>query len=282
MSKINLDQSGIVYDPVKDPKWAPPVYGEDIIQQYDGQLDKIVEQLRFCDFGNDSHNIKNNIAFIALCRMAERQDIVLKGHVDPNRFNSKTKFNHHLVEEGVKLIIKGIGDDPHRLGVLETPKRVADMYQEILNGYDEIEDIKKYVKLFDENHSGMVIVKDVPFYSFCEHHMIPFAGKIAIAYIPIDKTSSDQPGGVLGLSKLVRIARLFAKQLQVQERLTAEIADAISKYVPNQGVAVRIEAEHMCMSIRGVRTPGAKTVTTKLTGLFFDDPKTRSEFQEAL
>jgi len=209
----------------------------------------------------------------------EQLELLPKENLDiVNRFDPKIKFNALKIKEGVRLIIEGIGDDPNRLGVLETPQRVANMYQEILNGYDEINDIEKYVKLFDEKHSGMVIVKDVPFYSFCEHHMIPFVGKLAIAYIP-----SDEPNtGVLGLSKLVRIARVFAKKLQVQERLTVEISEAINKYVPNRGVAVRIEAEHMCMSIRGARTPGAKTITTKLTGLFFDDAKARSEFMGAL
>lgn len=187
------------------------------------------------------------------------------------------KFDHEGVQKAIHQLIKAIGDDPHRPGVRETPKRVADMYEQILNGYDEIDEIENVVKLFNEpvGSRGMVLVKDVPFYSFCEHHIIPFVGKISIAYIPAGEV-------VLGLSKLVRIARIFAKRLQVQERLTEEIAAAIDKYVPNKGIAVRIEAEHMCMSIRGVRTPGAKTVTTKLTGMFYDDSRTRNEFLEAL
>ena len=248
--------------------------------KYEGNLSAIVAQLESVGYESPDkmHALTDNVAFAILKEMADRQDIVLRGHVDPNRFQPNIKFNHHLIEEGVKLVIRGIGDDPDRPGVLETPKRVANMYQEILNGYDEINDIEKHVKLFDEQHSGMVIVKDVPFYSFCEHHMVPFVGKLSIAYIPSDQENT----GVLGLSKLVRLARVFAKKLQVQERLTVEISDAINKYVPNLGVAVRIEAEHMCMSIRGARTPGAKTVTTKLTGLFFEDAKARSEFQEAL
>lgn len=193
-----------------------------------------------------------------------------------NRFEPEKKFDFHLVASGVKRIIAGIGDDCNREGVKETPNRVASMYQEILNGYDEIIDIEKYVKLFPEPHSGMVVVNKIPFYSFCEHHMLPFFGNLSIGYIPKDD------GGVLGLSKLVRIARLFAKRLQVQEKLTSEIAGAINTHVPNKGVAVRLEAEHMCMSIRGVRTPGAKTVTTKLIGLFDEDDKTRNEFLEAI
>lgn len=185
------------------------------------------------------------------------------------------KFNSKKIEDGVKQIIEGIGDDVNRDGVKETPKRVAKMYKSILNGYDELSEVIEHVKLFDDKSRDMVLVTGVPFYSFCEHHMIPFVGKLHIAYIP-------KGNKILGISKLVRIARIFAKKLQVQERLTKEISDAISKYVPNDGVAVRIEAEHMCMSIRGVRTPGAKTVTTNLTGLFKKDAMSRSEFIEAI
>ena len=185
------------------------------------------------------------------------------------------KFNKKKVEDGVKLIIEGIGDNPNRDGLIETPNRVARMYQHILNGYDEINEVKKHVKLFDDKSKDMVIITNVSFYSFCEHHIIPFVGKLHIAYIPKGEK-------IIGISKLVRIARIYAKTLQVQERLTRQIADAISKHVPNDGVAVRIEAEHFCMSIRGVRTPGAKTVTTKLTGLFKEDIKARNEFIEAI
>jgi GTP cyclohydrolase I len=185
------------------------------------------------------------------------------------------KFDEKKVQDGIRLLIEGIGDDPKRDGLLETPKRVAKMYSEILNGYDEIDKISKHVKLFDDVSEDMVTITNVPFYSFCEHHIIPFVGKLHIAYIP----NGTQ---ILGISKLVRIARVFAKRLQVQERLTREIANEINRVVPNQGVAVRIEAEHMCMSIRGVRTPGAKTITTKLTGLFKEDAKARNEFLGAI
>ena len=196
----------------------------------------------------------------------------LANRIDP----PELKFNHQMVKEGIRMMIAGIGDDPNRSGIKETPDRVAKMYSEILNGYDEVSSIKQHVKVFDEPHSGMVIVKDIPFYSFCEHHLLPFVGKLHVAYIPKEK------GGVLGLSKLIRIARVYAKQLQVQERLTGQIAESISTNIPNQGVAVTIEAEHMCMSIRGVRTPGAITKTNKLTGLFFTDIKARTEFLEGI
>lgn len=186
------------------------------------------------------------------------------------------KFDAEKVEQGVRLIIEGIGDDPNRNGVIETPHRVSEMYKKILNGYDDEEDLMQHVKLFDEKtDGGMVVVKDVPFWSFCEHHMVLFSGKLHIAYIP------DQDK-VLGLSKLIRIARIFSKKLQVQERLTKDIANAISKNVPNKGVAVKLEMEHHCVSIRGVRSPGSKTVTTEMTGLFKEDANVRTDFLEAL
>lgn len=185
------------------------------------------------------------------------------------------KFDKEKIEHGVRLILRGIGDNPERDGLIGTPARISRLYKDILNGYDEEEDIHEHTKLFKERSDDMVLVTGVPFYSFCEHHILPFVGKLHIAYIPCGSR-------ILGLSKLVRIARIYAKRLQVQERLTRQIADAIEKLVPNKGVAVRIEAEHMCMSIRGVRTPGAKTITTRLTGLFKKDAKARAEFIEAV
>lgn len=187
------------------------------------------------------------------------------------------KYDFEKVQTAVRMLIEGIGDNPDRSGVKETPLRVAKMYQDILNGYDEQADLNQLAKVFVEpiGSEGMVVVKDVPFYSFCEHHMVPFVGTLAIAYIP-------DGIHVLGLSKLVRIARIYAKKLQVQERLTEEIANAIDSVIDNRGVAVRVEAEHMCMSIRGVRAPGSKTVTTKLTGMFKDNAETRNEFLDAL
>jgi len=178
------------------------------------------------------------------------------------------KYDREKVEQATKLLLEGIGEDVNREGVRETPKRVALMYEEILNGYDI--DYKKYVKLFNVDSDDMVIIKDIPFYSFCEHHLVLFVGTLAIAYIP--------KGKVIGLSKLVRIARVFAKRPQIQERLTKQIHDAIDECVPNRGVAVSIKAEHFCMSIRGTRTPGTSTTTNKLSGLFFDDVKARTEF----
>jgi len=184
----------------------------------------------------------------------------------------KGKFNYEKVKKATKMLLEGIGDDPNREGLIETPDRVARMYQEILNGYDI--DYKKHAKLFSTKSNDMVIVKDIPFYSYCEHHLQLFVGKLSIAYIP--------DGKVIGLSKLVRIARTFAKRPQIQERLTEQIHNAVDDCIPNQGIAVSIEAEHFCMSIRGVRTPGTKTKTTKLSGLLKEDVKARTEFIEAI
>jgi len=184
------------------------------------------------------------------------------------------KFNKSRVQQAIYMLISGIGDNPDRDGLKDTPRRVADMFEQILNGYDEEDDIQQLVKLFDEKAQDMVIVKDIPFWSWCEHHFMMMVGKLHIAYIP--------NGKVLGLSKLIRIARIYAKRLQVQERLTRQIADAIEKNVLNKGVAVCLQMEHYCMSVRGTRTPGTITITTRVTGLFKKDIKARNEFEQAI
>ena len=181
-------------------------------------------------------------------------------------------YDFEKMEKAATLFIEAVGDDPKRPGLIETPKRVAKFYSQVLNGYDL--DAKDHLKVFKEKTRNMVIVRDIPVYSFCEHHIALFHGKISIAYIP--------DGEVLGLSKLVRIARVFAKKLQIQERLTDEIATFISENVKNLGVAVRIEAEHTCMSIRGVRAQGTTTVTNRLKGAFLENPEVRSEFLSGL
>jgi len=178
------------------------------------------------------------------------------------------KFNKALVEEGVRTLIQGLGEDITREDLRETPKRCSRMFEDILGGLDI--DPKQYIKLFPCKSNDMVIMRNVPFYSYCAHHLQPFLGKLTIAYIP--------NGKVLGLSKLIRIARVFAKRLQIQENLTAEIAEFIEKNVPNQGVAVSIRASHFCMHIRGVRSPGSEAVVTHLSGLFKEDAKAREEF----
>ena len=173
------------------------------------------------------------------------------------------------IENAVTEILIAVGEDPNREGLLETPKRVANMYEEIFAGLTE--DPKQHIKLFDEqSNDEMVIVKDIPFYSMCEHHLLPFFGKAHIAYIPSDNK-------IIGLSKLARIVDNFAKKPQVQERLTSDVADFLNENLQPKGVAVIMEAEHMCMTMRGARAAGAKTQTSALRGIMRSDAKSRAE-----
>ena len=173
------------------------------------------------------------------------------------------------IENAVREILLAVGENPDRPGLLETPKRVANMYEEIFAGLTE--DPKQHIKLFDEvSNDEMVIVKDIPFYSMCEHHLLPFFGMAHIGYIPSDNK-------IIGLSKLARIVNNFAKKPQVQERLTSDIADFLNDNLQPKGVAVIMEAEHMCMTMRGVKSAGAKTQTSALRGIMRTDAKTRAE-----
>ena len=173
------------------------------------------------------------------------------------------------IQNAVREILIAVGEDPDREGLLETPKRVANMYEEIFAGLTE--DPKQHIKLFNEqSNDEMVIVKDIPFYSMCEHHLLPFFGKAHIGYIPSDNK-------IIGLSKLARIVDNFAKKPQVQERLTSDIADILNDNLQPKGVAVIMEAEHMSMTMRGARAAGAKTQTSALRGIMRTDAKTRAE-----
>lgn len=169
----------------------------------------------------------------------------------------------------VREILAAIGEDVNRSGIKDTPKRVAEMYAEIFSGLHE--DPSKHLTVFkQEQHEEMVMVKDIPFYSVCEHHLIPFFGKAHIVYIP-------KRGRVTGLSKLVRVVEGFAKRPQVQENLVSQIADTLMKKLDPHGVLIVIEAEHLCMSMRGVKKPGAMTVTSAVRGVFQKNPTTRAE-----
>lgn len=173
------------------------------------------------------------------------------------------------IENAVRDILEAIGEDPNREGIVETPARVARMYEEIFSGLED--DPTRHLKLFDEKGTDeMVIVRDIPLYSMCEHHLIPFIGKAHIAYIPGD-------GKVIGLSKLARIVDCFAKRPQLQERLTSQIADFIESEMKTKGVAVMVEAEHLCMTMRGARAAGSRTQTSALRGCMRSDAKTRAE-----
>jgi len=178
-------------------------------------------------------------------------------------------INQKKIEKAIKEILEAIGDDPDRAGLKDTPKRVARMYTELFSGIGK--DPGREISVFhNEEHEEMIMVKDIPFYSICEHHLVPFFGKAHVVYIPTK-------GKVTGLSKLVRVIEGFAKRPQVQERLTSQIADCLTEKLKPRGVFVIIEAEHLCMSMRGVKKPGAITTTSAVRGVFQKDAKTRSE-----
>jgi len=175
------------------------------------------------------------------------------------------------IEEAVRTILEAIGEDPDREGLLKTPRRVAEMYEELFEGLQAEDPADELDAVFEANHDEMIMVKDIPLGSMCEHHLIPFIGQAHVAYIP------NESGQITGLSKLVRLVDVLSKRPQVQERLTTQIADAIESALAPRGVLVVIEAEHLCMSMRGVRKPGSKTVTSSVRGLFRRNEATRAE-----
>ena len=173
------------------------------------------------------------------------------------------------IEQAVTMIIEAIGENKDREGLRDTPKRVARMYAELFSGVGD--DPSRHLKvLFTEHHDELVLIKDIPLYSMCEHHLLPFYGKAHVAYIP-------RRGRITGLSKLVRVVEGFAKRPQLQERLTSQIADSIMEKLQPWGVAVVIEAEHMCITMRGVNKPGSLTVTSAVRGIFETNPASRAE-----
>jgi GTP cyclohydrolase IA len=178
-------------------------------------------------------------------------------------------FDFAKVERGVRLILEGIDEDLGRPGMRDTPERVARLYQEITSGLRE-DPSEVLQAVFEEGHDEMVMVRDIPMYSLCEHHLLPFLGKAHVAYVPSE-------GRITGLSKLARLVDGLAKRPQVQERLTSQVADALVERLHPQGALVVIEAEHLCMSMRGVRKPGAITVTSAVRGVFRDSMPTRLE-----
>lgn len=174
------------------------------------------------------------------------------------------------LREIVSELLESIGENPKREGLRETPRRVADAYEFLTSGYHKkIEEVMNDA-VFNEKYDEMVLVKNIDFYSLCEHHMLPFYGKVHVAYIP--------NGKIIGLSKIPRIVDVFARRLQVQERMTQQIADTIEKYLQPRGVAVVSEAYHMCMMMRGVEKQNSSATTSAVHGVFKDDPRTRSEF----
>lgn len=179
------------------------------------------------------------------------------------------EVNFRKIEQAVTMILEAIGEDPEREGLLETPKRVAKMYAEVFAGMAD--DPRMYFEtVFHEQHEEVVLVKDIPFYSMCEHHLVPFFGVAHIAYIPRD-------GVVAGLSKLARAVETTAKRPQLQERITTTVAEVMMEMLKPHGVYVIIEAEHMCMTMRGIKKPGSKTITTAARGIYEHDDVKRSE-----
>jgi GTP cyclohydrolase IA len=180
-----------------------------------------------------------------------------------------SNINHEKIQEAVKMIIEAIGDDPNREGLLDTPKRVARMYEEVFRGLNE-DPREHFQTIFGEDHEELVLVKDIPFYSMCEHHLVPFFGKAHVAYIP-------KGGKVTGLSKLARAVEAVSRRPQLQERITSTIANSLVETLEPHGVMVVVEAEHMCMTMRGVKKPGSKTITSAVRGVLEKDASARAE-----
>ena len=182
---------------------------------------------------------------------------------------SREKMDLPKIENAVREILEAIGEDPGREGLLETPQRVARMYAEVFSGLHH--DVTKDIKVFHEDgNDEMILIGDIPFYSMCEHHLLPFHGKAHVVYIPRD-------GKIFGLSKVARIVDTMSRKPQLQERLTSEIADTIVEAIDAKAVCVIIEAEHLCMTMRGIRKPGSKTVTSAMRGGCRTDARTRNE-----
>ncbi|MBC7360889.1 MAG: GTP cyclohydrolase I FolE [Candidatus Aminicenantes bacterium] len=186
-----------------------------------------------------------------------------------NKKKNSKKMDLKKIEDGIRLVLEGIGEDPERPGLKGTPGRVARMMEDILGGthIDPAEDLEVFQ---DERHDEMVLIRNIPLYSICEHHLLPFAGVAHVAYIP-------KEGRIIGLSKIARLVDTLARRLQVQERLTKQVADILNATLNPLGVMVVIEAEHLCMSMRGIKKPKAITVTSAVRGSFRNNPATRTE-----
>ncbi|MCI8792030.1 MAG: GTP cyclohydrolase I FolE [Eubacterium sp.] len=182
-------------------------------------------------------------------------------------------MDHDKIEQAVKLFLEGIGEDTAREGLRDTPKRIAQMCEELFGGY-QMDAAGHLSRVFHSDTGDMVVEKDITFYSVCEHHLLPFFGKVHIGYIP--------DGRVVGLSKLARTVETYARRAQIQEQLTSQIADALMKYLSPRGVMVMVEAEHMCMSMRGIKKPGAKTAVYAVRGVFEQDKTLQQMFMSLL
>ena len=195
----------------------------------------------------------------------------LRSNSNQNQTTPVSRRTREQAEEAVRTLLRWAGDDPRREGLVETPRRVVKAFEELFSGYGQ-DPGEVLDKVFAEvqGYGDIVLVRDIPFHSHCEHHMVPFFGKAHIAYYPSE--------GVVGLSKLARLVDVYAKRLQTQEALTAQIADTLDEELKPRGVAVMLEAEHLCMSMRGVQKPGALTLTTQFTGVFKEDSAEQVRF----
>lgn len=211
---------------------------------------------------------ENDLVWLNNVSVRDEIDFSGNGHKTKEQYQDFERKEN--IELAVRTILANVGEDPERQGLEGTPDRIARMYSEVLGGYDI--DLKKLVNgaLFDVAYDEMIVVKDIEFYSMCEHHMLPFFGRAHVAYIPSEK--------VIGLSKIPRIVEMFARRLQVQERMTRQIADTIEEILDPQGVAVVVEGNHMCSMMRGVKKQEASMVTSAMLGCFKNSDKTRNEF----
>ncbi|NET42446.1 GTP cyclohydrolase I FolE [Okeania sp. SIO2B3] len=222
----------------------------------------------FSNASNDT--ISTNGVKTSTNGISHRPDRNSSSNGQPIKQQPPAEETNEAMMEAVRTILLSVGENPEREGLLKTPKRVAEAMRFLTQGYNQsLEEIVNNA-IFDEGHNEMVLVRDINLFSLCEHHMLPFMGKAHVAYIPNQK--------VVGLSKLARIVEMYSRRLQVQERLNRQIAEAIQQVLEPKGVAVVIEATHMCMVMRGVQKPGSWTVTSAMLGLFEEDQKVREEY----